>query len=76
MSFLRIIGAGDAFGGAGAFGDLTYPIGAEAVEPAVALVLTSNAIRQLLETEPRLASMPCNSSPADCTICSAATASS
>jgi CRP-like cAMP-binding protein len=52
---LRIIGAGDAFGGAGAFGDLTYPIGAEAVEPAVALVWTSNGIRQLLETEPRVA---------------------
>jgi CRP-like cAMP-binding protein len=52
---LRIIGVGDAFGGAGAFGDLTYPIGAEAVEPAVALVWTSNTIRQLLETEPRVA---------------------
>ena len=52
---LRIIGAGDAFGGAGAFGDVTYPIGAEAVEPAVALVWTSQAIRQLLETEPRVA---------------------
>lgn len=52
---LRIIGAGDAFGGAGAFGDLTYPTGAEAVEPAVALVWTSSAIRQLLEAEPRLA---------------------
>ncbi len=52
---LRIIGAGDAFGGAGAFGDLTYPIGAEAVEPAVALVWTSQAIRQVLETEPRVA---------------------
>jgi CRP/FNR family transcriptional regulator, nitrogen oxide reductase regulator len=52
---LRIIGAGDAFGGAGAFGDLTYPVGAEAVEPAVALVWTSGAMRQLLETEPRVA---------------------
>jgi CRP/FNR family transcriptional regulator, nitrogen oxide reductase regulator len=52
---LRIIGAGDAFGGAGAFGDLTYPIGAEAVEPAVALVWTSDTIRQLLESEPRVA---------------------
>src|SRR3954451_17234637 len=50
---LRIIGAGDAFGGAGAFGDLTYPVGAEAVEPAVALVWTSDTMRQLLETEPR-----------------------
>jgi CRP-like cAMP-binding protein len=52
---LRIIGAGDAFGGAGAFGDLTYPVGAEAVEPAVALVWTSGTIRQLLETEPKVA---------------------
>ena len=52
---LRIISAGDAFGGAGAFGDLTYPVGAEAVEPAVALVWTSAAIRQLLETEPKVA---------------------
>ncbi|MBZ5560564.1 MAG: Crp/Fnr family transcriptional regulator [Acidobacteriia bacterium] len=52
---LRIVGAGEAFGGAGAFGDLTYPIGAEAVEPAVALVWTSSAIRQVLETESRVA---------------------
>jgi CRP-like cAMP-binding protein len=43
---LRIIGAGDVFGGAGALGDLTYPIGAEAVEPAVALVWTANVIGQ------------------------------
>lgn len=52
---LRIIGTGDAFGGAGAFGDLTYPVGAEAVEPAVALVWTSGTMRQLLETEPKIA---------------------
>jgi CRP/FNR family transcriptional regulator, nitrogen oxide reductase regulator len=51
---LRIIGAGNAFGGAGAFGDLTYPIGAEAVEPAVALVWTSSTMRHVLETEPRV----------------------
>ena len=51
---LRIIGAGDAFGGAGAFGDLTYPISAEAVEPAVALVWTSSTMRHVLETEPRV----------------------
>ena len=49
---LRIVGPGDAFGGAGAFGDSTYPIGAEAVEPAVALTWTSSAIRHVLETEP------------------------
>jgi CRP/FNR family transcriptional regulator, nitrogen oxide reductase regulator len=52
---LRIIGVGDAFGGAGAFGDLTYPVRAEAVEPAVALVWTSGIMRELLETEPRVA---------------------
>ena len=52
---LRIIGAGDAFGGAGAFGNLTYPVGAEAVEPAVALAWTSDTMRQLLETEPTVA---------------------
>ena len=51
---LRIIGTGEAFGGAGVFGDLTYPIGAEAVEPAAALVWTSSAMRQLMETEPRV----------------------
>jgi len=52
---LRIIGAGDAFGGAGAFGEPIYPVGAEAVEPAVALVWTSAAMRQVLESEPRVA---------------------
>jgi CRP-like cAMP-binding protein len=52
---LRIIGAGDAFGGAGAFGDLTYPISAQAVEPAAALVWTSATIRHVLETEPKVA---------------------
>jgi CRP-like cAMP-binding protein len=52
---LRIIGAGDAFGGAGAFGDATYPIGAEAVESAAALRWTSAVIRRLMETEPHVA---------------------
>jgi CRP-like cAMP-binding protein len=51
---LRIIGPGDAFGGAGAFGDLTYPISAEAVEPAVALVWSSRTMRQVLESEPKV----------------------
>ena len=73
---LRIIGAGNAFGGAGVFGDLTYPVGAEAVEPAVALVWTSGIMRRLLETEPRSPSTPCNSSPGDCMTCSVATANS
>jgi CRP/FNR family transcriptional regulator, nitrogen oxide reductase regulator len=52
---LRIIGAGEAFGGAGVFGDLTYPIGAEAVEPATALAWTTAAMRRLMETEPGVA---------------------
>jgi len=52
---LRIIGPGEAFGGAGVFGDVTYPIGAEAVEAAAALVWTSAAMRQLMEREPRVA---------------------
>lgn len=48
---LRLIGPGDAFGGVGAFGDPTYPISAEAVEPTVALSWTSATMRQLMETE-------------------------
>ena len=52
---LRLIGAGDAFGGAGVFGDETYPIGAEAVEPAEALRWPAAAMRRLMETEPRVA---------------------
>jgi CRP-like cAMP-binding protein len=52
---LRILGAGDAFGGAGAFGSQTYPIGAEAVEPAAALRWSSAAMRRLMETEARIA---------------------
>ncbi len=49
---LRLAGPGDAFGGAGAFGEPTYPITAEALEPSTALTWTSAAMRQLLETEP------------------------
>jgi CRP-like cAMP-binding protein len=48
---LRVIGPGDAFGGVGAFGEPTYPISAEAVEPAVALAWTSATMRHLLETD-------------------------
>jgi CRP-like cAMP-binding protein len=51
---LRIVGAGEAFGAAGAFGDPTYPVSAATVEPAAALAWTSGAMRHLLETEPRL----------------------
>ena len=49
---LRLIGPGEVFGGAGAFGDPTYPTGAEAVEPSTALAWSSNTMRNVLETEP------------------------
>ena len=49
---LRFIGPGDVFGGAGAFGDPTYPTTAEAVEPSTAFTWTSNAMRTVFETEP------------------------
>jgi CRP-like cAMP-binding protein len=49
---LRLAGPGDAFGGAGAFGEPTYPITAEALEPSSALTWSSATMRQLLETEP------------------------
>lgn len=52
---LRILVAGEAFGGAGTFGDVTYPVSAEAVEPAMALAWSSAAMRQVMETEPRVA---------------------
>jgi CRP-like cAMP-binding protein len=52
---LRLIGPADAFGGVGAFGEPTYPVSAEAVEPSVALSWMSTTMRQLLETEPRIA---------------------
>jgi len=52
---LRHATAGDAFGGVGAFGDPIYPVSAEAIEPSAACAWTSAAMRQLLETEPRIA---------------------
>lgn len=52
---LRILVVGEAFGGAGTFGDVTYPVSAAAVEPAVALAWSSAAMRQVMETEPRVA---------------------
>jgi CRP-like cAMP-binding protein len=52
---LRLIAPGDVFGGAGAFGDPTYPISAEAVEASTALAWTSSAMRNVLETEPAVA---------------------
>ena len=52
---LRLIGPGDAFGGVGVFGDPTYPVSAEAVETASALVWSSVTMRQLLETQNQMA---------------------
>jgi CRP/FNR family transcriptional regulator, nitrogen oxide reductase regulator len=52
---LRLIGPGDAFGGVGAFGEPAYPVSAEAAEASTALAWMSTTMRQLLETEPRIA---------------------
>lgn len=52
---LRLVGPGDPFGGVGAFGDPTYPVSAEAVQPSAALAWSSTAVRRLLETEPPMA---------------------
>lgn len=49
---LRLISPGDQFGGVGAFGDRTYPVSAQTVEPSEALAWTSAAMRRVLETEP------------------------
>jgi CRP-like cAMP-binding protein len=52
---IRLAGPGDAFGGVGAFGELAYPVSAEAVEPSTALAWSSSTMRQLLETEGAIA---------------------
>lgn len=52
---LRVIGPGEPFGGVGAFGEPTYPISAEAIEPSAALAWTSATMRHLLETDGRIA---------------------
>jgi len=52
---LRMIAPGDAFGGVGAFGNLTYPVSAEAVDVASALAWNSSTMRQLLETQNTIA---------------------
>src|SRR5438477_1134202 len=52
---LRLIGPGDAFGGVGAFGDPSYPVSAETVEPSVALAWTSGTMQHVLETHPTVA---------------------
>jgi len=52
---LRLVVPGEAFGSGGAFGESVYLANAEAIEPSAALAWSSGAMRQLLETEPRLA---------------------
>lgn len=52
---LRIISAGDAFGGVGAFGDPLYPVSAEAIETSAALGWTSQTMRTILEEHPAIA---------------------
>jgi CRP-like cAMP-binding protein len=49
------VGPGDAFGGVGAFGDPTYPVTAETVEPSIALAWTSGAMQHVLESHPTVA---------------------
>jgi CRP-like cAMP-binding protein len=51
---LRMIGPGDAFGGVGAFGELAYPVSAEAVDVSTALAWTSATMRRLLESDNRI----------------------
>jgi len=70
---LQLIGPGDAFGGVGAFGEPTYPVSAEAVEPSAALAWLSTTMRHLLETEPAIAVNAVPSSRAGCTISSSGT---
>ena len=43
------IGPGDPFGGVGSFGDPTYPVSAETVEPSTALVWTSGTMEHVLQ---------------------------
>lgn len=52
---LRLVSPGEMFGAAGALGDDTYPVGAEAAEPSAALAWTSAAMRRLLESDGRIA---------------------
>ena len=52
---LRLIGAGDAFGGAAAFGGGVYPATAEAVDAASAFQWSGSQIAALMERHPKLA---------------------
>jgi CRP-like cAMP-binding protein len=52
---LRLISAGDAFGGVGAFGDPQYPVSAEAIELSTALGWKSATMRAIMEEYPAVA---------------------
>ena len=52
---LRLLGPGDAFGGVAAFGGATYPVSAEAVTPASALIWPGDVMASLMERHPKLA---------------------
>ena len=52
---LRLIGAGDSFGGVAAFGGATYPVTAEAVTEATALEWPGTVMAGLMERYPTLA---------------------
>jgi len=52
---LRLIGAGDPFGGVAAFGGGAYPVSAEAVTDVTALEWPGPVMASLMETYPKLA---------------------
>jgi CRP/FNR family transcriptional regulator, nitrogen oxide reductase regulator len=52
---MRLLGAGDAFGGVAAFGGAVYPVAAEAVTDSVALEWPGTVMAKLMERHPRLA---------------------
>jgi CRP/FNR family transcriptional regulator, nitrogen oxide reductase regulator len=52
---LRLIGAGEAFGGVSAFGGDSYPVGAQAITHVAALEWPGSVMASLMERHPRLA---------------------
>jgi len=52
---MRMVAAGEMFGGIGVLGDTFYPVSAEAVEDCLALTWDSETMTLLLERYPRLA---------------------
>ncbi len=52
---LRLVGAGEAFGGVSAFGGDSYPVGAHAITQVSALEWSGSAMASLMERHPRLA---------------------